>query len=130
MTEPIEPTAMLKRLEELEKNATKGKWLPIVPDASTVQMVDKKSRFNHDIFQEKYIEVMAVYEPCSDQAMVGCSTNHFCVELLQQEDNMKLICEMKNSLPFLIEYIRSLEAQIDGKEQEIGISEVVYDIID
>lgn len=84
---------------EKYNQATFGEWTPVVPEPEGTQCKDFVARFPYDRHQKEKYHVLIRSSRCQDHAIGDFSTNHTCVELLQQEDNARFVCELHNAFP-------------------------------
>jgi len=98
---PSATDALQKARELMEKynQATFGEWTPVVPEPEGTQCKDFVARFPYDRHQKEKYHVLIRSSRCQDHAIGDFSTNHTCVELLQQEDNARFVCELHNAFP-------------------------------
>jgi len=108
---------LINKLAEAEKNATSGEWKTIVPDPDSNQFKDRVARFPYDRHQEEGFKVLVQSDRCDKHCVADCSTNHTCVELMEQEDNATLICLLRNELPTILEYLRKTEGLVEALER-------------
>lgn len=113
---PKEAQATLEKvreLVELEKNISSGKWIAFVPDSSSEQLKDNVARFPYDRHQEESLKVLVRSEHCKEHAIVDCSLNHTCVELLEQEDNAVFIASVRNAFPSIASLVEAQAKEIE-----------------
>ncbi|QGH72447.1 MAG: hypothetical protein [Siphoviridae sp. ctpQM7] len=97
--------ALVRKLMKMEKHVTGGKWEAVVPHQEV-------ARFPYDHHQEESYAVMVKSDQCKIHAIVDCSCNHTCVELLEQEDNAKFIAAIRNAFPAIASAFLAQEQQI------------------
>lgn len=127
MTHPLPPSATdalqkARELAEKYNQATSGEWIAVVPEPEGTQCKDFVARFPYDRHQEEKYHVLIRSSQCPDHAIGDFSTNHTCVELLQQEDNARFVCELRNAFPSIHAELEKVTAERDALEAKLKIA--------